>query len=65
MNTLQNLHQHSTFCDGKNTPEEIVLAAIDKGFDVIGFNDGNILASGMAEQTYAMVDTLDDVLKLL
>ena len=35
------------------------------GFDVIGFNDGNILASGMAEQTYAMVDTFDDVLKLL
>lgn len=35
------------------------------GFDVIGFNDGNILASGMAEQTYAMVDTLEDVLRLL
>ena len=35
------------------------------GFDVIGFNDGNILASGMAEQTYAMVDTFEDVLKLL
>lgn len=35
------------------------------GFDVIGFNDGNILASGMAEQAYAMVDTFDEVLKLL
>ena len=35
------------------------------GFDVIGFNDGNILASGMAEQTYKMVDTFEEVLKLL
>ena len=35
------------------------------GFDVIGFNDGNILASGMAEQTYAIVDTFKDVLMLL
>ena len=36
--TLSNLHTHSTFCDGKNTPEEIVLAAIDKGFASIGFS---------------------------
>ena len=33
-----NLHTHSTFCDGKNTPEEIVLAAIDKGFSSIGIS---------------------------
>lgn len=38
MKTLQNLHQHSTFCDGKNTPEEIVLEAIAKGFGAIGFS---------------------------
>jgi len=35
---LTNLHTHSTFCDGKNTPEEIVLAAIERGFDSIGFS---------------------------
>ena len=35
------------------------------GFDVIGFNDGNIAQSGMAEQTFSMVDSLQDVLKLL
>lgn len=35
------------------------------GFSVVGFNDGNILASGMTEQTYTMVDSFDDVLKLL
>lgn len=38
MNTLQNLHQHCTYCDGKNTPEEVVLAAIEKGFGAIGFS---------------------------
>ena len=34
----RNLHTHSTFCDGKNTPEEMVRAAIAKGFDAIGFS---------------------------
>ena len=38
MNTLQNLHQHTTFCDGNDTPEEIVLEAINKGFGAIGFS---------------------------
>ncbi len=38
MNPLQNLHQHTTFCDGKDTPEEVVLAAIEKGFGGIGFS---------------------------
>jgi len=35
---LCNLHTHTTFCDGKNTPEEVVLSAIEKGFDSIGFS---------------------------
>lgn len=35
---LANFHTHSVFCDGKNTPEEIVLSAIDKGFSAIGFS---------------------------
>lgn len=38
MNTLQNLHQHTTFCDGQNTPEEVVQEAIRKGFGAIGFS---------------------------
>ena len=33
-----NFHTHSSFCDGKNTPEEIVLAAIEKGFFSLGFS---------------------------
>ena len=34
----QNLHTHSSYCDGKDTPEQMVLAAIEKGFDGIGFS---------------------------
>ena len=35
---LANFHTHSTFCDGKNTPEEMVLAAIAQGFSALGFS---------------------------
>ena len=35
---LTNFHTHTQFCDGKSTAEEMVLAAIDKGFSVLGFS---------------------------
>lgn len=38
MKYLQNLHTHSTFCDGKNTPRETVESAIKQGFNSIGFS---------------------------
>ena len=34
----QNLHTHTTFCDGKNTPEEMVQKALSLGFESIGFS---------------------------
>ena len=34
-----DLHTHTIFSDGKNTPEEMVLAAIEKGLSYIGFSD--------------------------
>ncbi len=34
----QNLHTHTNLCDGKDAPEQMVLAAIEKGFDSIGFS---------------------------
>ena len=37
-NTVANYHTHTTFCDGKNTPREILLAAIEKGLSSIGFS---------------------------
>lgn len=38
MGYKQCLHTHSVYCDGKDTLEEMVLAAIEKGFDSIGFS---------------------------
>ena len=38
MKVLQNLHTHTTYCDGADSPEEIVLAALEKGFTSIGFS---------------------------
>lgn len=38
MNTLQNIHTHTTYCDGIDTPEQLILAAIKKGFGGIGFS---------------------------
>ena len=35
---LTNYHTHTTYCDGRGTPEEVVLSAISKGFDAIGFS---------------------------
>ncbi len=34
----QNLHIHTTYDDGKDTPEEIVEKAISLGFDSVGFS---------------------------
>ena len=38
MNYKQNLHTHSTFCDGADIAEEMIVEAIKKGFDSIGFS---------------------------
>ncbi len=38
MKYLQNLHTHTTYCDGKNTAEEMVMEAIRLGFTGLGFS---------------------------
>ena len=38
-----NYHTHTTWCDGKDSPEAVVLAAIGKGFDAIGFSSHAML----------------------
>ncbi len=45
-----NLHTHTTFCDGKNTPEEMVETAISLGMCTLGF-------SGHAELPFEGCDT--------
>lgn len=34
-----NLHTHTVYADGKNTPEEMIQAAIKKGFHTLGFSE--------------------------
>lgn len=36
---FSNFHQHTTFSDGKNTPEEVLISAIERGMEAIGFSD--------------------------
>ena len=35
---LQNLHTHSSYCDGLDTPERMLMRAQEKGFQSIGFS---------------------------
>ena len=35
---LKDFHTHTTYCDGKNTPEEMLLSAIEKGLTTYGFS---------------------------
>ena len=35
----RDLHTHTLYSDGKNTPEEMILAAIERGLDEIGISD--------------------------
>ncbi len=35
---LPSYHTHTSFCDGKNTAEEMVLSAISKGMSELGFS---------------------------
>lgn len=39
MTERSNIHCHSCYSDGRNTLEEMVLAAIDKGFVSLGFSE--------------------------
>lgn len=44
MKNKQNLHIHTTYADGKDTPEQMILTAIERGFDSIGFSEHSYMA---------------------
>ena len=46
MKFLSNLHTHTLYCDGANTPEEYIKKAIEKGFVSIGFSGHSYLDFG-------------------
>ena len=44
-----NYHTHTTWCDGMDSAETMVKAAIDRGFEVLGFSaHGDMLSSPLA-----------------
>lgn len=46
MSFKTNYHTHTNFCDGKHTPEEMALAAIEKGFSILGFSGHSMFPFG-------------------
>lgn len=48
---FSNLHAHTTYSDGKNTVEEMVKAAIDRGFVSVGISDHSYTA---CDESYCM-----------
>lgn len=44
LNNKQNLHIHTTYADGKDTPEELIQEAIKRGYDSIGFSEHSFMA---------------------
>ena len=57
MKNKQNLHIHSTYADGKDRPEEMVVQAIARGFDSIGFSEHSYMA--FSDYPYQM--TIEDM----
>ena len=55
----QNLHIHTTYADGKDSPEEIVLKAIEKEFTSIGFSEHTYMK--FSDYPYQM--TIEDMAK--
>lgn len=53
-----NLHTHTSYCDGKNSAEEMVLSAIAKGFDILGFSGHSYTPF---DESYCM--SLEDTLR--
>jgi len=44
MNPKQNLHTHTTYADGNDTPEQLVLEAIRRNFGSIGFSEHSYMS---------------------
>lgn len=44
MNNKQNLHIHTTYADGKDKPEDMVIEAVCRGFDSIGFSEHSYMS---------------------
>ena len=54
-----NFHTHTTFCDGRDTPEAMVDAAVERGFDVLGFSSHSDMLRDPAAYRAAIRDLVD------
>lgn len=52
MKIRTNAHTHTIFCDGKNTVEEMALAAIRKGFVALGYSIHGYTPYELADLSY-------------
>jgi len=52
MTGYQNLHTHTTYCDGTQTPEEMIKAALAGGCASVGFSEHSNV--GSVEEKYSM-----------
>lgn len=48
-----NFHTHTVYCDGRDTPEQMVRAALEKGFAALGFSGHSYLE---IDRDYSMDD---------
>lgn len=51
-----NYHTHTKYCDGRNTAEETVISAIEKGFSILGFSGHSTLEN--TDWSMSNADTL-------
>ena len=66
-----DIHTHTCFCDGKDTPLDMVLSAIDKGIDTLGilthsyveFDQSCCIREDRQEEFIAEVNTLKEKYK--
>jgi histidinol-phosphatase (PHP family) len=49
MTPRTNFHTHTTWCDGSDSPEKVILSAIDKGFEAIGFSSHAMLPENVLD----------------
>ena len=61
MRNKQSLHTHTTYADGKDTPEEMIQEAVRRGFDSIGFSEHSY--SYFSDYPYQMTPEKTEVYK--
>lgn len=65
MQYKQNLHTHTTYCDGIHTPREMIEYALKKGFDSIGFSGHSPMTYGGYGIPYTKVEDYKNEIRAL